>query len=67
MKPDKKPSEQGACRAGGTETGMAFTDKAQKRSHRYGNRPCKQCGFSFRKWKDEIVGTQERGFARPHP
>ena len=23
-------------------------------------------GFYFRKWKEEIVGTQERGFARPH-
>ncbi len=43
------------------------TDKLKKRSHRYGNRPCEQCGFSFRKWKNEIVGTQERGLARPHP
>ena len=43
------------------------TDKLKNAATDTATAPCKQCGLSFRKWKDEIVGAQERGFARPHP
>ena len=54
---------------GGTQTSQERgTDReAERRSHDRSDQHSRKRGFSFRRWKDESLGTQERGFARPHP